>query len=92
MSCLRCATPAKCDIWGCSPGTWPSENPPMAQSNKERQEALRARRLMLGMTEVRGIYLHPDQHAELKAFAKKLAKRLEAESRKSPAENGDPCS
>lgn len=44
-------------------------------SNRERQEALRARRLMLGMTEVRGIYLHPDQHAELKAYAKKLAKK-----------------
>lgn len=60
--------------------------PPMPQSTKERQEALRARRLMLGMTEVRGIYLHPDQHAELKALAKKLAKRREAESRKTPAE------
>jgi glycine/D-amino acid oxidase-like deaminating enzyme len=48
-----------------------------AQSNKERQEALRARRLMLGMTEVRGIYLHPDQHAELKAYARKLAKKAE---------------
>lgn len=66
-----------------------AENPPMAQTNKERQEALRARRLMLGMTEVRGIYLHPDQHAELKAFAKKLAKRRDVESRKSPAETCD---
>lgn len=46
-----------------------------AQSTKERQEALRARRLMLGQTEVRGIYLHPDLHAELKAYAKKLAKK-----------------
>jgi hypothetical protein len=65
------------------------QNRPMAQSNKERQEALRARRLMLGMTEVRGIYLHPDQHAELKAYAKKLAKRREADSRKSPAGSVD---
>jgi hypothetical protein len=45
-----------------------------AQSNKERQEALRARRAMLGMTEVRGIYLPPELHAALKAHAKKLMK------------------
>jgi hypothetical protein len=51
---------------------------PMPQSNQERQEALRARRAMLGMTEVRGIYLHPDQHAELKAYARKLLKRSES--------------
>jgi hypothetical protein len=41
-------------------------------SNRERQEALRARRAMLGMTEVRGIYLHPDDHAKLKRYAKRL--------------------
>lgn len=65
---------------------WPPvQNEGMAQTNKERQEALRARRLMEGRTEVRGVYLHPDQHAELKAFAKKLAKRWESESRKLPA-------
>jgi acetyl/propionyl-CoA carboxylase alpha subunit len=44
----------------------------MAQTNKERQEALRARRAMLGMTEVRGIYLPPDLHASLKEHAAKL--------------------
>jgi len=43
-----------------------------AQSTKERQESLRARRAMLGMTEVRGIYLHPDDHARLKRYAKRL--------------------
>jgi hypothetical protein len=41
-------------------------------SSRERQESLRARRAMLGMTEVRGIYLHPDDHARLKRFAKRL--------------------
>lgn len=54
----------------------------MAQTNKERQEALRARRLMLGMTEVRGIFLHPDQHAELKEYARKLAKKRKPEEKK----------
>ena len=31
--CMRCATPKKCAIWGCSPNTWPSENttPPAPQ-------------------------------------------------------------
>jgi hypothetical protein len=24
-ACGRCATPIKCAIWGCSPGTWPTE-------------------------------------------------------------------
>lgn len=46
-----------------------------AQTPAERQEALRARRAMLGMTEVRGIYLPPELHAELKAYAKKLERR-----------------
>jgi predicted nucleic acid-binding Zn-ribbon protein len=51
--------------------------PSKPQTVAQRQEALRARRLMLGQTEVRGIYLHPDQHAELKAYARKLAKKAE---------------
>ena len=25
FSCLRCVTPAKCGMHGCSPGTWPAE-------------------------------------------------------------------
>jgi hypothetical protein len=28
FSCLRCVTPKKCAIHGCSPNTWPSEAPP----------------------------------------------------------------
>jgi hypothetical protein len=43
-----------------------------AQSTKERQEALRARRAMLGMTEVRGIYLPPELHTKLKAEARRI--------------------
>ena len=27
VGCLRCNTPKKCDIWGCSPNTFPSEQP-----------------------------------------------------------------
>jgi hypothetical protein len=44
-----------------------------AQTTKERQEALRARRLMLGETEVRGIYLPLELHGELKMMARNLS-------------------
>jgi len=40
-----------------------------------RQDDVRVRRLMLGLSEVRGIYLEPSLHAEVKAFAAKLAKK-----------------
>jgi hypothetical protein len=46
-----------------------------AQTAAERQEARRKRLLMEGLVEVRGIFLHPTQHAELKAYARKLAKK-----------------
>jgi hypothetical protein len=51
------------------------DNRPMPQTPAERQEARRKRLLMEGLIEVRGIFLHPDQHAELKAYAQKLAKK-----------------
>jgi hypothetical protein len=47
----------------------------MPQTPAERQEARRKRLLMEGLVEVRGIFLHPTQHAELKAYARKLAKK-----------------
>jgi len=46
-----------------------------AKTTAERQESLRARRAMLGTTEVRGIYLPPEMHAALKEYARKLVKR-----------------
>jgi hypothetical protein len=48
-----------------------------AQTNTQRQEALRAKRAMLGMTEVRGIYLPPEKHQELKDHAKKMQKGID---------------
>lgn len=47
-----------------------------AQTNAQRQEALRAKRYMLGLTEVRGIYLPPAEHAKLKELARKMAQKL----------------
>jgi hypothetical protein len=73
------ATPIFCkkcgDLWW-YPGSHqckaPVENRAMALSNKEKQEAFRARNAMLGLTEVRGVFLPPSLHAELKEQAKKL--------------------
>ena len=57
----------------------------MPQSTKERQEALRAKRAMLGMTEVRGIYLPPEMHAALKAEARKMARQAATKKKPRPA-------
>ena len=47
-----------------------------AKTNAERQQALRDRRkLEENRTEVRGIYAHPDDHAEVKEAAAKIARR-----------------
>lgn len=53
-----------------------------AQTTKERQEALRARRAMLGLTEVRGLYLPPELHADIKALARAMVEKLERASNK----------
>jgi LmbE family N-acetylglucosaminyl deacetylase len=55
-----------------------------AQTTKERQEALRARRAMLGLTEVRGLYLPPDLHADIKALARAMVEKLERARNKEP--------
>jgi len=46
----------------------------MPQSSKEKQKAFRARNAMLGLTEVRGIFLPPEKHADLKKIAKTLSR------------------
>lgn len=46
-----------------------------AKTTAQRQEALRARRAAAGLTEVRGIYLLPALHPELKKLAIKLGKK-----------------
>jgi hypothetical protein len=44
----------------------------MPQTPAERQAGRRARMLLLGMTEVRGVFLPPELHAALKEHAAKL--------------------
>jgi len=44
-----------------------------AKTNAQRQQALRDRRA--DTPEVRGIFAHPDDHADIKAHAEKLARR-----------------
>ena len=48
-----------------------------AKTNAERQRKLRERRKLADVptTEVRGIYAHPDDHAEVKEAAAKSARR-----------------
>lgn len=51
------------------------------KSVSERQQDLRAKRAMLGMTEVRGIYLPPELHKALKDHARKLLAQPPASAR-----------
>lgn len=53
------------------------KTPPMPQTSKEKQESFRARNAMLGLTEVRNIYLPPALHPELKATAKRMLSKHE---------------
>lgn len=48
------------------------DNPLMPLSAKEKQAAYRQRQAEQGLQEVRGIYLPPAMHAELKKIARKL--------------------
>jgi hypothetical protein len=57
------------------------ENPPMAQTSKEKQEAFRARQAMLGLKEVRGIYLPESLHPVLKEQAQKLLEQRAKEKK-----------
>lgn len=60
------------------------DNPPMPQTSKEKQEAFRARNAMLGKTEVRGIFLPPEQHAALKKLAREFPHPKPAQREKRP--------
>lgn len=54
---------------------------PPAKTTAERQAALRARRAEQGLTQVGGIYAHPDDHPAIKAYAAKLTKKREKGSK-----------
>lgn len=47
---------------------------PMPKTNKEKQRDYRARMALLGLTEVRGIYLPKELHKEVREMARQLAK------------------
>lgn len=46
-----------------------------AKTNAERQREFRQRKAEQTATEVRGIFAHPDDHAEVKEAAAKIARR-----------------
>ena len=49
-----------------------------AKTNAQRQAEFRARKAAeQNATEVRGIYSKPEDHAKIKAYAKKIAKSTE---------------
>lgn len=54
-----------------------------AQTAAQRRAALVRRRAEAGLTEVRGIFLPPDLHPQLKATARRMVK-ARSSSRKSP--------
>ena len=47
----------------------------MTQSSREKQQDYRARMVLLGLREVRGIYLPPALHKALKEYASKLLEK-----------------
>lgn len=49
----------------------------IAKTGAQRQADYKRRQLEESRKEVRGIYLHPDDHAALREHAAKLAKRRE---------------
>ncbi len=49
-----------------------------AKTIAQRQADLRQRRAEEGLTEVRGLYAKPTDHAKIKAFAKSLQKKKES--------------
>ena len=60
---------SRCDLKGKQPVT---EQEKLAKTAAERQADLRQRRAEAGLTEVRGVYAKPSDHAKIKAFAKSL--------------------
>ena len=55
-----------------TPKRKPGNDETTPKTTAHRQEALRARRALQGLFEVRGIYLPPSQHAAIKTLAKAL--------------------
>jgi len=45
------------------------------KTNADYQETFRAKMKAQGLKEVRGIYLPPDKHTEVKVFARRILKK-----------------
>jgi hypothetical protein len=52
-----------------------------AKTTAERQRALRQARADAGLVEVRGVWLHPDDHDAIKTLAAKLQRKRERDNR-----------
>jgi hypothetical protein len=53
-----------------------------AKTTAERQRALRQSRTDAGLMEVRGVWLHPEDHDAIKALAAKLQRKREREAKR----------
>ena len=58
-----------------------------AKTNAERQREFRQRKADTEATEVRGIFAHPDDHAEVKEAAAKIARRRQRATKRLTAPN-----
>lgn len=52
-----------------------TDKKPRPATLAERQDSFKARKALLGLAEVRGLYLQPALHAHLKEYARKLAEK-----------------
>jgi hypothetical protein len=62
-----------------------AKTPEERERNARYQREFRARRAEQQSTEVRGIFAHPDDHAEVKEAAAKIARRRARARARSPA-------
>lgn len=56
-----------------------------AQTPAQRQAALKARRVAAGLVSLKNVWVHPDDVAEMRKCAAKLARRRERSAKKTDA-------
>lgn len=61
----------------------------VAKTNAQRQAAFRARKAQEAIIEVRGIFAHQDDHAEVKEAAAKIARRRQRLAKRAATSGAD---
>lgn len=71
QGCMRCNTPKKCALYGCSPLTWPAEQPAVPERKPLTDEELRVIENKINpnmrwrSSDEEGITLYPQEYYEL---------------------------